>query len=56
MFLQRARYKLDALRTLIERGQLKPVIEVGMGERFRHLALMFWIYLSGWVTLFGGIP
>jgi len=27
MFLQRARYKLDALRTLIERGQLKPVID-----------------------------
>jgi hypothetical protein len=53
MFLQRARGKLDALRTLIERGQLKPVIEVGMGERFRHLALLFWIYLSGWITLFG---
>lgn len=27
MFLQRARYKLLALRTLVERGQLKPVID-----------------------------
>lgn len=27
MFLERARYKLDALRVLAERGQLKPVID-----------------------------
>ncbi len=27
LFLQRARYKLDALRALIERGQLAPVID-----------------------------
>jgi NADPH:quinone reductase-like Zn-dependent oxidoreductase len=26
-FLERARYKLDALRDLIERGQLKPVVD-----------------------------
>jgi NADPH2:quinone reductase len=30
MFLQRARGKLDALRTLIERGQLKPVIDLAV--------------------------
>ncbi len=29
-FLQRARYKLDALRDLIERGKLKPVIDTVM--------------------------
>lgn len=27
LFLERARYKLDSLRTLIERGKLKPVID-----------------------------
>lgn len=30
MFLERARYKLDDLRTLIERGQLKPYVDTVM--------------------------